>query len=142
MVDKTMGTILRLAALCATAFVALSFALYAVDQSEEGSANQVKAVDGTGERAGSEASIDRPAPDRATERLREAEHGALRELIDDGNDIFTAPFTGLVESSNIWVERVVAGALAGVMFGLGGMLLANFIPGRRRKAPDWREATS
>ena len=41
-----METLVRLAALCATAFVALSFALFAVDQSERGSANQVRTVDG------------------------------------------------------------------------------------------------
>jgi hypothetical protein len=142
MVDKTMATLLRLAAMCVAAFVALSFLLFAVDQSEEGSANQVKTVDGVEERAESGAALDRPAPDRSTERLREAEHGAVRELIDDGNDIAVAPFADLVDSSNVWVQRMVAGALAGLIFGLGGMLLANFIPKPKRKTADWREATS
>lgn len=137
-----MRTLLRLAAICAAAFVALSFVLFAVDQSEEGSANQVRTVDGVEGRAKSAGAIDRPAPDGATERIREAEHGDLRELIDDGNDVFVAPFAGVVESGNVWVERMVAGALAGLVFGLGGMLLANFLPGPRRKTTDWREATS
>ncbi len=137
-----MGTLLRLAEMCASAFVALSFVLFAVDQSEEGSASQVRTVNGVHERAESEAGIDRPAPDRATERIREARHGDVRELIDDGNDVVVAPFADLVSSSNVWVERLVAGGLAGLVFGLGGMLLANFIPRPRRRSTDWREATS
>ncbi len=128
--------------MCATAFVALSFVLFAVDQSEEGSANQVQTVTGVDDRAEPQADIGRPAPDRATERIREARHGDVRELIDDGNDVVVAPFTGVVSSSNVWVERLVAGGLAGIVFGLGGMLLANFIPKPRRKTADWREATS
>ena len=127
--------------MCAAAFVALSFLLFAVDQSEKGSANQVKTVNGVEQHSESEAAIDRPAPDPATERMREARHGGARELIDDGNDIAVTPFAGLVRSSNVWVERLVAGALAGLVFGLGGMLLANFIPQPRRKTADWREAT-
>ena len=126
----------------AAAFVALSFVLFAVDQSEEGSSNQVNSVAGDGARPDSEAAIDRPAPDPATERLREARHGGPRELIDDGNDVFTAPFADLLQSRNVWVERMVAAALAGLVFGLGGMLLANYLPRRRRKVADWREATS
>lgn len=136
-----MGSLLRLAATCAASFLALSFVLFAVDQSEEGSANQVRTVDGTQPRAASEPAIDRPAPDGATERAREARHGAVRELIDDANDTLVAPFTGLVDSSNVWVERTVSGALALLLFGLGGIMLANFIPKRTRRATDWREAT-
>ena len=136
-----MRTLVRLAAICAAAFVGLSFLLFAVDQSEEGSANQVKTVSGAAERTESEAAIDRPAPGAATERIREASHGGARELIDDGNDIAVAPFAELAKSDNVWVERVVAGAVAGLVFGLGGLLLANFIPQSTRKSTDWREAT-
>jgi hypothetical protein len=115
--------------------------LFAVDQSEEGSANQVNTVAGDKTAVASEAAIDRPAPDAATERSREADHTGAREFIDDGNDLVVAPFADIVDSSNVWVERLVAGGLAGLVFGLGGMMLANFIPQRRRKVSDWREAT-
>ncbi len=126
-----MGTLLRLTALCAAALVALSFLLFLVDQSEQGSAKQVQTVDGVERRVESDAAIDRPAPDSASERVREAKHGDARELIDDGNDVVVAPFAGAVESSNVWVERLVTGALAGVVFGLGGMLLANYAASTR-----------
>jgi len=136
-----MGSLLRLAAVTAATFLVLSFLLFAVDQSEEGSTNQVQAVDGSGSRAASETSIDRPAPGREIEDVREARHSGPRELIDDGNDILLAPFTGIVGGGNVWVERVVPGAIALLLYGLGGMLLANFLPRTRRRPTDWREAT-
>ena len=138
---KHMATVLRVAAMCAAACVALSFVMFIADQSEEGSTNQIRTVEGVDGEARSESAIDRPAPDSATERRRESEHGGVRELIDDGNDVLTAPFAGLAGSDDVWVERLVAGALAGLLFGLGGMLLANFIPRQARRETDWREAT-
>ncbi len=136
-----MGSLLRLAAVTAAAFVALGFLLFAVDQSEEGSTNQVRAVDGAAGRAASEAAIDRPAPAREIENQREDRHSGAREMIDDVNDFLLAPFTGVIASSNVWVERMVPGALALLLYGLGGMMLANFIPKRARRNTDWREAT-
>ena len=137
-----MGSLLRLGALVAAAFVALSFVMFAADQSEEGSANQVDAVDGATRSVQSERAIDRPAPDTVTERLREARHSGLREVIDDGNDVLTAPFADVAKSDNVWVERLVSGGLALLLFGLGGSFLANFVPKQRRKPTDWRQATS
>ena len=136
-----MGSLLRLAAITAALFVGLSFLLFAVDQSEEGSSGQVQAVDGPGDRRPRE-NVDTPAPDRSIEDLREARHTGVREFIDDGNDLLVAPFTGIVGSDNIWVERMVPTALALLLFGFGGMLLANFLPKPRRRTTDWRQAPS
>lgn len=135
-----MGSLIRLAAITAALFAGLSFLLFAVEQSEEGSAGQVQAVDGSGGRTTTRISVDRPAPDRRLEDLREDRHSGARELIDDGNDLLVSPFTGLVGSGNVWVERTVPAALALLLFGFGGMLLANLIPQRRRRTTDWRHA--
>lgn len=134
-----MASLLRLAAVTAATFVALSFLLFALDQSEDGSANQVRAVDGSVGPAPA-AAIDRPAPGREIEDLREARHSEPREAIDDVNDSLLAPFTGVIRSSNLWVERMVPGTLALLLYGLGGMLLANFLPRPRRREADWRQA--
>ncbi len=107
-------------------FVGLSFLLFAVDRSEEGSAGQVQAVDGTGGRTTARINVDRPAPGRRVEDLREDRHSGVRELIDDG-DLLVAPFTGIVGSGDVWVERTVPAALALLLFGFGGTVLANFI---------------
>ncbi len=135
-----MGTLLRMAAITAASFVALSILLFALDQSKQGSANQVEAVDGSGGRGGAAGNVDAPAPGRAIEDLREARHTGLREVIDDGNDLLVAPFTGMVRSSDVWVQRMVPAALALLLYGLGGMLLANFLPRQRRRTIDWRHA--
>ncbi|MGI8945063.1 MAG: hypothetical protein ACR2GL_02340 [Thermoleophilaceae bacterium] len=136
-----MPALVRLAAVLASVFVALGFLLFAVDQSEESSARQVGIVEGDDSRPVSETAIDRPAPSAPVERMRERRHGGARELIDDVNDVLLAPFTGLIASRDAWVERIVPGALALLLYGLGGMLLANFLPQSRRKHSDWRQAT-
>ena len=74
------------------------------------------------------------------ERVREKENSSARELVDDGNDVLASPFTGLVESNGVWVQRLVPAALGLLLFGLGGLMLANWIPERRAEHTDWREA--
>jgi hypothetical protein len=136
-----MGSLLRLAAIAAAGFVALSFLLFAVDQSKQGSATQVNALEGSGAQVTSDAAIDEPSPPSRIERVREERHTGIREAIDDVDDVLVAPFTGLIESSNVWVERMVPATLALLLYGLGGMLLANMLPKPRRRHHDWREAT-
>ena len=136
-----MGSLLRFVAVLAASFVALSFLLFVVDQSREGSTTQVNTLDGGTKRVNSDEAVDVPAPEPRVERIREARHTGVREQIDDVNDFLVAPFTGVVNSSNVWVERMVTAGLALLLYGLGGMLLANFIPKPRRHHADWREAT-
>ena len=136
-----MGSLLRLAAVVAASFVALSFLFFAVDQSRAGSATQVNMVDGSKTQVSSDADIDVPSPEPRVERVREARHSGLRETIDDADDLLVAPFTGLVDSGNVWVERMVPAVLALLLYGLGGMILANAVPKPRRDHKDWREAT-
>jgi hypothetical protein len=137
-----MGSVLRLAAIAAAALVALSFLFFAVDQSREGSATQVDSVDDSKSKASSDAAIDVPSPEPRVERAREARHTGIREAVDDADDVLVSPFTGLIDSSNLWIERVVPGALALLLYGLGGMLLANALPKPQRHTKDWREATN
>jgi hypothetical protein len=144
---EAMRPLLRLAAIAAATFVGLSFVLFAVDQSKQGTAKQVDTLNSEDQMANrsqvvSDAAIDMPAPDRRTERVREARHTGLREVIDDGNDVLIAPFTGIVQSNNIWVERLVPAVIGLLLYGLGGMMLANFIPEPRRRHSDWRQPAS
>ena len=137
-----MGSLVRLAAVIAGSCVALSFLLFAVDQSEEGSATQINAVAGVRKEVSMDAAIGVPSPPSKVERVREARHTGIREAIDDVNDVLSAPFTGLISTNNVWAERVVTAVPALLLFGLGGMLLANFIPQPRREPASWREATN
>ena len=134
-----MASVVRICAVVATLFVALSFALFAVYQLTEGSANQVKAVHGDKARAPSKATIDQPSPSPAVESARQQQHSSVREFIDDGNDILLSPFTGLLDSDEIWVQRMFPGALALLLYGLGGTMLANALPRpATRTGGDWR----
>jgi hypothetical protein len=135
-----MATVLRSLAIVASAFVALGFMTFAADRSRQGSDGQVQAVDGSRPQPVVDQEIDRPAPPPRTERRREKANSGFREVIDDGNDYLLAPFT-FVNSDNVWVERMVPAAVALLAYGLGGLLLANFIPAHRRASRNWREAT-
>jgi hypothetical protein len=135
-----MSTIVRILAIIASAFVALGFMTFAADRSEDGSDSQVQSIDGRAQPI-TDADIDRPAPPPAVERRREDSHSEFREVIDDGNDYLLKPFA-FVNSDNVWVERMVPAALGLLAYGLGGLLLANFIPRHRPEHHHWNEATS
>jgi hypothetical protein len=123
-----IARLLRLVSIVASVLVVLGFVLFAIDQTRESSEAQLQKLEG----------LNRPDLTEGAERARESERGAVREAIDDANDVLLAPFTGVVDSDDIWVERVLPGALALLVYGLGLGLLANYIPKRARPARDWR----
>ena len=127
-----MAGLLRLGAIAASVLVALGFLLFAMDEADRGSAAQ----------QGKIARALEPAPTPRGEAERERQQGAARELIDDANDVLLAPFTGVVESKNAWVQHLVPAALALLAYGLGLMLLANYLPKQKRPQRDWRTQTS
>jgi len=128
-----MASLLRLVALIASTLVVLGFLAFASDQAGQGSKEQQAKV-------GQE--LGEPAPSATTERERERRHGEVREKIDDANDVLLAPFSGVIASHSLWVQRIVAGLLALITYGLGLLLLANFLPGRGQVTRDWRAAGS
>jgi hypothetical protein len=78
-----------------TAIVVLSFVLFALEEAKAGSKQQQAQVD----------QIDVANPTPTSERERERKHTQVREAIDDANDVLVSPFTGIVHSDNIWVQR-------------------------------------
>ena len=129
-----MASLVRLVAVIASALVVLSFLAFASDQAGRGSKEQEAKL-------GRE--LGEPAPNPNTERERERQHGAVREKIDDANDVLLKPFTGLVDSKDAWVNRLIPTVLALLAYGLGLTLLANVLPKRRARSTggDWRAAT-
>ena len=111
-----MASLVRSVAVVASAIVIFSFAT-----AEAGHGSQAQ-VDKVGE------ALDGPAPAANTERERERRHGAIRESIDDANDVLLKPFAGVVHSSDAWVQRIVPGVLALLVYGLGLGVLANAMP--------------
>jgi hypothetical protein len=125
-----VAAFVRWAAIIASAFVALGFLYFAVNQTSNASKNQVSAINGgTGVKAESATKV--PDPRKAVEQVREQENDKFHEFVDDVNDVLLSPFMGLVDSNNIWVLRLVPLALALLIYGLGGLYLARALGLRR-----------
>jgi hypothetical protein len=114
---------LRGIAIVLSAFIALSFVLFAVENLRDASDAQRSAV------------ID---PGAAVEQRRAEEHTAVREAIDDVNDVVLRPFAGVVSSDNEWVQRIVPGVLGLLVYGLGLAYLARLLEVRSRKLSSYR----
>ena len=111
---------IRLIALAACAIVILGAAMFVAEQVGEASDNTAVAITDEGDKK-TVGNINLPAPERSVEVRREAEHGDFRELVDDGNDILLSPFADILDSDNIWVQRLFATFLALLVY--GGLLL-------------------
>jgi hypothetical protein len=127
-----MAALLRLVSVIASMLVIFGFAGFVADRAREGSDTQLAKLENS----------QQPVPAAQDERQREQEHGTVREAIDDANDVLLKPFAGIVDSESIWAQRVVAGALALLAYGLGLGLLANVVASdlRLRRRPERSEA--
>lgn len=118
-----IASVVRWAALAACAFVTLSFLFFAVNQTSTASKNQAAAI--TNDPQVKPESVTKlPNPPAAVEKLREKENSGVHEFVDDVDDILLAPFTGISNSSSIWVRRLIPLVLALLIYGLGGLYLA------------------
>ena len=125
-----LASVVRWLSLIACAFVVLSFLFFLVDQTSEASQNQVNAIGG---QAGVkiESATKVPDPPAAVEKVREAENDGFHEFVDDVDDVLLSPFTGIVDSDNIWVRRLVPLGFALLIYGLLGQYLARAMGLRR-----------
>jgi hypothetical protein len=134
-----MGSVIRLVAILCSGIVLLGFGLFAVDEMGRGSQNQQNAL-----AAELEGASDNPpatiAPSAKEELLREQRNGSFREAVDDANDILLAPFSGLIDSDNVWVANGVPTVLGLLFYGLLLGLVANLLPRGRHHGADWRTA--
>jgi hypothetical protein len=110
---------LRAIAVAASALIALSFALFAVEQVSDASRAQESAI------------VD---PGAAQERTRASGHTRAREAVDDVNDALLRPFAGAVDGSgNQWVQRGVPALLGLLVYGFGLTFLARALKARSRR---------
>jgi hypothetical protein len=125
-----VAAVVRWLAIFATAFVALSFGYFAVNQTSTASHNQAAAIAGGGS-VKPEYVTKVPNPDSNVERLREQENDGLHEFVDDVDDVLAAPFTGIVDSNSIWVQRLVVLGLGLLIYGLAGLSIARWLAMKR-----------
>jgi hypothetical protein len=127
---------LRFVSLVATAIIVLSFGMFVIDQSRNGANQQIAALnaDAQGVRQSptdASRNIDQANPSDAVKRERSKRHSALREKVDEADDILLKPFASIAPSKSIWVQRTVPALLALLVFGFGLRLAANYVSGRR-----------
>jgi hypothetical protein len=127
-----MAQLLRITAVIASALVLLGFAFFVNQQAGAGSKEQTDQILQV---------TEQPAPSSTDEKTREKRNGSVHEAIDDANDVLLAPFAGLVsQGDDPWIQRLVPGVLALLVYGVGLTMLANFLPKPTNTATDWREA--
>ncbi|HEX4717859.1 MAG TPA: hypothetical protein VH300_04965 [Thermoleophilaceae bacterium] len=126
-----IASIVRWAAILACAFVTLSFLFFAVNQTSTASKNQANAITGDAPEVKPESITKLPNPPPAVEKVRERENDKFHEFVDDVDDVLLAPFTGISNSSSIWVRRLIPLALALLIYGIGGLYLARALGLRR-----------
>jgi predicted PurR-regulated permease PerM len=118
-----IAPIIRWAAILACAFVTLSFLFFVVNQTSTASQNQTNAITGA-QSVHTDELTKLPNPPPAIERVREKENDKFHEFVDDVDDVLLAPFTGISNSSSIWVRRLIPLGLALLIYGIGGLYLA------------------
>ena len=132
-----MGAAIRFVAIAISVVVVLGFAMFAIDETDKGSKTQQAKL----ERELGTTSVP-VAPNEREEALREADHGTVREAIDDANDVLLRPFAELIDSNSGWVNHGIPALLALLIYGFGLGMLANMLPKQRHHAGDWRTAGS
>ena len=130
-----MGSLIRFLAIGISVVVVLGFAIFAIDETDKGSkAQQAKLERELG------TTNDPIAPTARQEDARENRHGAVREAIDDANDVLLRPFVDLVDSDSAWVNHGVPALLGLLIYGFGLGMLANMLPKQRTHSGAWRTA--
>jgi hypothetical protein len=102
---SALATLLRIASRVACLVVIVSFAIFAVEQTDKASSHQQKEVI-----EGAPSHSD-PKP---------ARKGTVHKAIDEASDQLTSPFSGIDSgSSSRWGRRIVETVLALLVYGLG-----------------------
>ncbi len=121
---------LRLASVVASLVVVFSFAAFAIDEARSGSRSSRAGIAGTTFTAVTDPSgFADPSP--AQERVREADHGAAREALDDADDVLLAPVAFVTQDNpSAWMRRSIPALLALAVYGFGLGFLSRFAAGR------------
>jgi hypothetical protein len=116
--SSSLASLLRLASWLICLLVAVSFLIFAIEQTSSASTHQQEELNGP---AGSPAGVasSTPAPKHKS---------AVHKKIDEASDFFTSPFSAVVSgSSSQWAIHGIKTLLALLVYGLGLSYLARVI---------------
>jgi len=143
-----LSRVVRIASIVAVVFIVAGLIGFLTDEVRDTSTVQATRIPdpGSGRIVTVTIDISQPDPSPAIEKVREAEHSSGREFIDDVGDVLMTPFSWIVEGSDPWVRRLLYSALALLLYGVLGMVLADYMrtlsEGSRRAAFTEREAAA
>jgi hypothetical protein len=134
-----LARLIRIVSLVAVAFIVAGLIGLLTDEVRDTSKVQATRITdpGTGQVVTKTIDIEAPNPDSAIEKIREDEHTAGREVIDDVGDVLMGPFTWLIKGSDGAVRKLLYSAIALFLYGFLLQMLADFM---RREADGQRRA--
>jgi hypothetical protein len=108
--------VLRIGSRIACLIVAVSFGLFAINQTSSASTHQQEALNGTN------------GGPTSTPAAHPAQEGEVRKAIDEVAGKLTSPFSGITAgSTSQWVIRGVGTVMALLVYGVGIGFLARFL---------------
>ena len=113
---NTIFKALRLASIVICLIVAISFLVFAVNRTSEGSANQQVEL--------GKASAATTAKAEGADRTHE---GTLHKALTEASNGLTSPFSGVVSGSSEWATKGVKLVLALLLYGFGLGYLARMV---------------
>src|SRR3954453_18371985 len=140
-----LSRIVRLASIVAVVFILAGLLGFLTDSVRDTSKVQATRIPdpGSGRVVTVTIDITQPDPPAAIEKVRESEHTAAREFIDDVGDVLMSPFSWIIDGSDPWVQRLLYSLLALPLSGLLGEVRADSIrksaDGKRRAEATARE---
>lgn len=136
---EVLARLVRLASIVAVVFIVAGLIGLLTDEVRDTSKVQSTRIQdpGTGQTVTRTIDIEAPKPSAAIEKIREQEHTAGREVIDDVGDVLMGPFTWIIKGSDGAVRKLLYSALALILYGFLLQMLADFM---RREADGQRRA--
>jgi hypothetical protein len=134
-----LSRLIRIASYIAVAFIVAGLIGLLTDEVRDTSKVQATRITdpGTGQVVTKSVDIEAPNPPADIEKIRQDEHTAGREVIDDVGDALMSPFTWLIKGSDGAVRKLLYSGLALILYGLLLQMLADFL---RREADGQRRA--
>jgi hypothetical protein len=140
-----LSRVVRIASIVAVLFILAGLIGFLTDEVRDTSKVQATRIPdpGSGRVVTVTVDLTQPDPPAAIEKVREAEHTAGREFIDDVGDVLMGPFSWMIQDSEPWVRRLLYSFLALFFYGFLGQVLADYMrkiaDGQRRAERQARD---
>ena len=134
-----LSRVIRIASIVAVVFIVAGLIGFLTDVVRDTSISQATRIPdpGSGRVVTTTSDLTEPNPPPSIEKLRQDNHTSARESIDDVGDVLMSPFGFLINGSRPWVKRLLYSALALILYGVFGQMLADLM---RRLADGSRRA--